>query len=249
MKKAICIISLLTVLILICCCSDTTSPDFQAPTNLELTLLEQNTIKLTWADNSSDETKFFIDRRKGEFGWFENYGEVEANITVFTDNISTNTDTIYSYRVRAFDGDDYSDYSIPTGWYIPETAPTDFEVEEIEENNIKLTWEDNSVGELSFNIDRRLGGQDWNLNFLENPENTTYCYDYIETPFDTLFYRVRATSGNASSVSNEESLISIFFTPSQFTEERISLNEVKLSWVDNCTYEDGFKIDKKIGLK
>ena len=244
--KALCSLIMLIVLFIIGC-SDTTSPKIELPSNLHLTLVEENTIKLTWQDNSSDETKFFIDRKKGEFEWFENYGEVEANITVFTDLISTNVDTVYSYRVRAFNGDDYTEYSIPTGWFAPITTPTNFEVEEIEENNIKLTWEDNSIGELSFNIDRKFGGHEWEINYLQKPENTTYCYNYIEEPYDTLFYRISAASGNATSLNIERRLISSYFTPRDFNEERISLNQIRLTWIDSCSYEDGFKIDRKIG--
>ncbi len=55
------------ILIFIISCSDTTSPKSNAPSDLQITLIENNLIKLTWQDNSSDETKFFIDRKKGEY--------------------------------------------------------------------------------------------------------------------------------------------------------------------------------------
>ncbi|MEA3475901.1 MAG: fibronectin type III domain-containing protein, partial [Candidatus Cloacimonadota bacterium] len=101
------------VLILTLCSKKTTSSEEKllAPSDLQISLIENNKIQILWTDNSTNETKFLISRKIGIFNWQENYGEVEANLTTFPDEIPTNTDTIYAYKVRAFDGENYSAYS------------------------------------------------------------------------------------------------------------------------------------------
>jgi len=182
------------------CSKKTTSPDeLLAPSNLQLTLVEENTVKLTWQDNSTDEKKFFIDRKKGEYAWFENYGEVDANITVFIDDIQTETDTVYSYRIRAFDGDDYSDYSIATGWFSECTTPSNLQLEQVADDCIRLKWQDNSLGELNFRIDRKVGNSEWQEDYKLLESNTTEYIDYQPSLHEASYYRVYSSSGNSHS--------------------------------------------------
>ena len=149
--------------ILTFCSKKTTSPDEQLlpPSNLQISLIENNKIQISWTDNSTNETKFLIARKVGMFNWQENYGEVEANITTFPDAIPTNSDTVYSYRVRAFDGEDYSAYSDTVAWFSENSAPTNLQLEQIAQDSIRLTWNDNSIGEFNFRVDRKIGSADW----------------------------------------------------------------------------------------
>lgn len=66
-------------------------------------------VKLSWDDNSIDETGFKIERSlDGET--FEQIGIVETDITTFIDN-DVSTGKIYFYRVCAFNEAGNSDYS------------------------------------------------------------------------------------------------------------------------------------------
>lgn len=70
------------------------------------------TITLDWADNSTDETGFKIERRlrQDPVGSYKEIGQVAANIKTYDDNtVATNTQ--YCYRVRGFNPVALSDYS------------------------------------------------------------------------------------------------------------------------------------------
>jgi len=246
-KVFLIIISILVLFIL--ACSDATSPKINAPSNLELTLVENNTVKLTWQDNSSDETKFFVDRKKGEYEWYENYFELDENITSCIDDIQTTADTVYSYRVRAYNGDEYSEYSIPTGWFADCAAPTNLLLEQISQENIRIVWNDNSFGELGFCIDKKIADGLWNEEYKLTGANETEYIDLNTSINDTCYYRICAISGNTKSNYCSNFIVPIWQSPSNFEIQILSENSLELTWQDNTIDEDGFKVDRKVDLE
>ncbi len=81
---------------------DTINP----PSDLTAQINEKN-VSLTWKDNSSNENGFTIQRNDGS--GFERITYVTTGVQTFTDtNLENGT---YSYRVRAYDNDSYSDFS------------------------------------------------------------------------------------------------------------------------------------------
>jgi C1A family cysteine protease len=82
-----------------------------APTNLAATAAAYNQINLTWTDNASDETGFYIERCTGaSCGDFTQIAAVGANTTSYA-NTGLSASTSYSYRVRAYNAGGNSDYS------------------------------------------------------------------------------------------------------------------------------------------
>jgi photosystem II stability/assembly factor-like uncharacterized protein len=80
--------------------------EIAAPSNLVAQVNDKN-VTLTWRDNSSNENGFTIERSNG--GAFERIDFVSTNVQTFTDtDLAAGT---YTYRVRAYDSDKYSDYS------------------------------------------------------------------------------------------------------------------------------------------
>jgi uncharacterized repeat protein (TIGR01451 family) len=81
-----------------------------APSNLNASALSQTRIKLTWNDNSSDESGFKVERSPdGSTSWSQ-IGATLANVAVYTDtNLTCNTP--YYYRVRAYNTGGDSNYS------------------------------------------------------------------------------------------------------------------------------------------
>ncbi len=76
------------------------------PSNLEAQVNEKN-VTLTWTDNSTNENGFTIQRNDGS--GYNRIDYVTTGIQTFTDeNLADGT---YSYRVRAYDSDSYSDFS------------------------------------------------------------------------------------------------------------------------------------------
>lgn len=80
--------------------SDPTEPP-AAPSNLTATAASSSSIDLAWADNSTAEDGFGIERALGGSGSFAQVGEVGIDTTTFTDT-GLSSDTTYDYRVFAF---------------------------------------------------------------------------------------------------------------------------------------------------
>jgi hypothetical protein len=82
-----------------------------APDNLVANATSWNQVALTWADNSTDETGFKIERcQDAGCSNFAEIAQVGSNATGYGDSgLSGNTD--YSYRVRAYNTAGNSDYS------------------------------------------------------------------------------------------------------------------------------------------
>ena len=103
---------LLVVFFILSCTNESTSPDdsLTAPSNFTLEQIEFESIQLNWQDNSSAEEGFRIDRKIGENEWEENYQILSENSTTFIDSNLITIDN-YSYRIRAFANDEYSEFS------------------------------------------------------------------------------------------------------------------------------------------
>jgi hypothetical protein len=81
-----------------------------APTALAAQALSRSSIKLTWADNSNNETGFKIERSlDGASGWSQ-VATVGAGVTTYT-NTGLNRSTKYYYRVVAYNTGGNSLYS------------------------------------------------------------------------------------------------------------------------------------------
>ncbi|MGR9044310.1 MAG: M12 family metallo-peptidase [Gammaproteobacteria bacterium] len=80
-----------------------------APTTLSASALSDTEIALSWADNSSNETGFRLERSVDAVNWTE-FAVVSSNVTSFTDN-GLVAETTYHYRARAYNGNGTSTYS------------------------------------------------------------------------------------------------------------------------------------------
>ena len=86
-----------------------TEIDFPLPPEHAQATAADGQIEITWADISSDETGYRIER-SSEGLPFLKIGEAAANTTSFTDNTAAPGDT-YTYRVAAMTSDGYSTFS------------------------------------------------------------------------------------------------------------------------------------------
>jgi len=80
------------------------------PSGLTATALDQNTIDLTWTDQSADEDGFRIERSIGQSGPFDLLLETGPDVAAHTD-VSLASETEYCYRVAAFNVDGTSSYT------------------------------------------------------------------------------------------------------------------------------------------
>ncbi len=80
------------------------------PSKLSAVDASTSKINLSWADNSSYESGFQIERKTGTGATYSQIADIAADQTSFSDT-GLNKATTYYYRVRAYDTDEDSDYS------------------------------------------------------------------------------------------------------------------------------------------
>lgn len=81
-----------------------------APSNLVATANSRSKMTVTWTDNSSFESGFYIDRATSSAGPFTQIAIADANVRTYSD-IALAANTAYWYRVRAYNNQYTSDYS------------------------------------------------------------------------------------------------------------------------------------------
>ncbi|WP_419661177.1 hypothetical protein Dvar_15980 [Desulfosarcina variabilis str. Montpellier] len=81
-----------------------------APSDLEAETQDENTISLTWTDNSDDELGFKIERSKKNEDNYVQIATVSADRTSY-ESYNLSSDTTYYYRLRAYKEASDSDYS------------------------------------------------------------------------------------------------------------------------------------------
>lgn len=81
----------------------------EAPSQLNAEFLNTDKVVLTWLDQASNETSFQVERAV-DGGSFENYTTLPPNTMQFIDTEVTN-ETLYTYRIQAFNGAEPSAFS------------------------------------------------------------------------------------------------------------------------------------------
>ncbi len=242
--------AIIVVTLFVGCSKDTTSTGrLDAPTGLVAEKYGLFHIRIRWNDNSTGEESFFIDRKKGESDWDVDFAEVAKNTEEYVNNINTSaaTDTLYSYRVRAFDSGDYSDYSISAAYIDASVAPDSLTFVQMGQDSVGVSWNDNTIGEEGFALERRSEGENWTSVALLDA-NVTSFVDAVPALYDTLLYRVSAFVGDSHSEYLENNYNPILPVPNNLTITCSSITSVQLSWDDNATLEDGYRIYKSEDL-
>jgi len=224
------------------------------PTNLTATASQIEgvwQIDLNWQDNSTDEDGFSIERKEGVSGTYSEIATVGANVKTYTDSNLTEGKTYY-YRVRAFKGATYSDYSNEASATTSALLPPTNLTATAGVRQVFLRWKDNSYNEDGFIIERKhLSPSEPNPSFTQiaivGPDENTYTDSNLWCDSRPYFYRVRAYNLSEQSDYTNEA----WDTPSAFpaSENPSNLeglpgyNAVSVVWDDNTTSESYYYIE------
>ncbi|MBN1672278.1 MAG: S8 family serine peptidase [Kiritimatiellae bacterium] len=158
-----------------------------APSDLTAQAASWSTVELGWTDNSANEERFKIDRRRSDGSWAE-VGLPPADASAWTDQ-GLSADTIFEYRVRAWNLTGSSAPSpiatviTPEG---PPAAPAGLVAAVAGSSRIDLAWEDRSENEEGFRIARRRSGTSTWQTWTVARDVQTYADTGLTA--DTLFY-------------------------------------------------------------
>jgi hypothetical protein len=171
-----------------------------APVGLLATAVSPSQIELTWTDNNSNEDGTRIERSTDGVNFIE-IATVGVNVTVYS-NGGLNSNTEYTYRLRAFNSGGNSSYSgtaSATTLTGPPAAPSGLQLTTISTTQINLRWIDNSNNESGFYIERSPNGtSSWVQVGSVAADATTFAATGL-TRNTRYYFRVRAWNGQGPS--------------------------------------------------
>jgi uncharacterized protein (TIGR02145 family) len=214
---------------------------FPGPSNLDVIAVTDESVRLTWTDNTTYESGFKIERDAGS--GFTEIATVSADVTEYTDSGLTFGQD-YSYRVAAYTSSNTSSWTtITSATEFP--APSDLSATAISDSEVQLAWVDNTSYETGFKIERDDGSGFTEIGTVSS--DVTEYTDSGLTVDQTYSYRVAAyTSGNTSSWETITATTE-FPAPTNLSATAISDSEIELTWTDNTGYELGFRIERNGG--
>ncbi|MDD3051082.1 MAG: hypothetical protein PHR06_08030 [Candidatus Cloacimonetes bacterium] len=222
---------------------------YDAPKELAITKVDSGKLKLTWryTDSSKDLT-FTIARKMGEDGWADEFYTTEDDSKVFIDEVDTENFSVVSYKVRANNNEqgNSSTFSMPVAFFPDKAKPSDLQAQQINQENIQLTWVDNAIGEDGYRIGKK-SGETWIENYAVVDANATTFTDSVYSLFTEVSYRVSAFVHESYSAALELTFMPIFSAPSELTLEQLSISQVRVAWQDNSEGELGFHLQRRIG--
>src|SRR4030042_2516727 len=232
--------------------SGTTLPS--APSSLSATAASSSQINLSWADNSSNETGFKIDRATSSTGPWSQIATVGTNVKTYS-NTGLPASTTYYYHVHAYNtaGDSAASNTdsatTQSGTAIP-SAPSSLSATAASSSQINLSWADNSSNETGFKIDRATSSTGpWSQIATLGANVKTYSNTGLSAS-TTYYYHVHAynTPGDSAASNTDnattQSSVTIPTAPSSLSASAASSSQINLSWADNSSNETGFKIDR-----
>jgi hypothetical protein len=209
--------------------------------------LSSQSIKVSWADNSANESGFTI-WRKTDAGAFAQIASVGAGVTTFTDN-AVIPGPRYSYEVAAFNGSGSSAFSSQASTQTGPYAPSGLSAAAVNSTQLRVAWTDNSTNETGFRVFRRVSGGSY-AAIADTAANATSWVDGTGVAGTTYFYTVSALGAPFSSASSGE--VSVYLpgplaAPTSLAATPLTSLQMNLSWTDNSTQESGFKIMRRSG--
>lgn len=225
------------------------------PSNLSIEPMSTSRLDLTWADNSTNESNFRLERSyDGLSGWSE-IAVNPANDVTYS-NTGLDPAATYFYRVRAFRSSDnsYSDYSnVASGktYYTVFNAPAYLSLDVRSPTQIDLLWTDSTFDESQFRIERSLDGTNWSQIATVGANVNTFSHTSLDC--DTLYdYRVRAYRQNDNTFSGYSPVKSARTqvcpgdprAPTGLIAVEVTEISLVFAWVDNSSDESDFHLEQ-----
>lgn len=227
--------------------SNTASVDLvAAPTGLTASQTGGPGVKLTWNNNSTNETGFYV-RRSSDGG--STWTTIIGTSSPLAPNTSTYTDTsvtrgmTYQYEVAAVNAHGAA-WSTPASITIV-SAPTGLAATVTPGPTVELTWMDTATNETGYRVQRSSdNGATWTQLGIDTGANATSFVDTTTTDGGNYLYRVGAL--DLPDIAWSSTLaVTVVKAPSDL---RASLSNnpvtVRLSWTDVSASENGYSVQR-----
>jgi len=161
--------------------------------------------------------------------------------------IDSGSDNIYNITVTATDNGtgtlhDSQNLTITVTNIIEIPAnPTNLVVNRVNNNDLNLTWIDNSTTESSFKIYSSNDGVSYDLNQTLSSNTITYLFSNL-TLDKEYYFKVSAYHTDGESNSSADSNTTAPNTATALSAIEHNSTQINLTWSDNSTIESGYKI-------
>lgn len=118
----------------------------------------------------------------------------------------------------------------------------------VEENQqIALSWSDNSTNEEGFILEKSIGNDSTFEVLTDNLEMNSISFIDDFDQRNSFYYRLKAFNVDGESAySNIAEIVLSPDSASNLTADLISLNQINLSWIDNSTNEEVFIVERSV---
>ncbi|HEV8381738.1 MAG TPA: hypothetical protein VGQ29_09135 [Gemmatimonadales bacterium] len=202
-------------------------------------------IRVTWTDNSSNETGFRVERSAADIGPWTSVGTANPNVTSLDDWQVPGAEQPACYRVFAVNSYGASGPSNVDCTAVP-LAPTNLVATVQNDGSVDLSWADNSAVEDSFAVYRwtAYGSFDRVATLLAN--TTTYHDPW--TGDSTFYYRVYATKDGGRSAGSNTVAVSVVSIPPAAPLNLDALpqssSSILSTWVPGSGNAEGFRVER-----
>ncbi|HVN47934.1 MAG TPA: hypothetical protein VMU30_03835, partial [Bacteroidota bacterium] len=223
-----------------------------APSNLQIVYLQEFSVKLKW-QQSANITSSTVDNavqtiieqsiNAGPYIVIDTvYGYTEAII-----NETVTPNNSYSFRIHIAAGTKISNSSNVVSASLAPYAPTNLQSTIVDETHCRLTWKDNSLSEIGFRVQRKIGPTGTFTTIGQAPTDTTTFMDSTVTFTDSVYYRICAVYDSGKTSNYCLTTIFASFVPSNLSTTVNNEFVRSLSWQDHSITEIGFRIERAIG--
>jgi hypothetical protein len=204
-------------------------------------------IELSWTDISDNEKGFVIERKVSGSDSYSQLAVTPAGRTNYTDP-SIEEGRVYSYRIRAFNDYNISDYSNESIISAPVMPHLTLPEDKAKNQPLKLNfnWEPSPDAE-SYSI---MISEDGLFNNTVFSDSVLYKPEAVVSNLKDGFqyyWRISAKdSSGIRSYSAPRSFSTLLLPPGNLRAEALNGRRVRLTWTDNSQSEAGYSVERKI---
>ena len=217
------------------------------------TATNTSSVTLTWADNTTGEDGFVVQRCAGS--GCTNFADLATPAANATSTIDTGVcnGTTYSYRVKArLTGQWESAWSSSATVTTPAAPPpTNVTATRASESQVNLAWTDNATDETGYRVLRCTGAGCTNFATVATLAANAVSWSNSGLQVDTTYryqiapYKTASCAWQVSSATVE--VVTTLLAPSAVTATVIDTTSIALAWTDNTAGETGFTVQRCTG--
>ena len=233
--------------------STTSSTVPAAPSGLAASASSSSAIGLTWTDNSTNETGYYV-QRSSDGTNFSQIASLGAGATSYSSTGLTAA-TKYYYRVNAYNSAGASAYTpvasatTQAATVVAPAAPSGLVAAASSSSAIGLTWTDNATNETGYDIDRSTDGTNFTQIASLGAGATSYSNTGL-TAGTKYYYQVCAYNSAGDSAyttanaTTQAATVVVPAAPSGLAASASSSSTIGLTWTDNATNETGYYVQR-----